>query len=146
MDWKHWYPCTNSSLQISIFQIREIFNISYFPQFNLSFEKKSLFPKTPKNHPKIYTKLPNSGQCNKHRDLASLETWPRYWQKGRVKRRENSLHIYPRLKVADPPSCRHWKTAQMEDWGRVIKTRHGPLWFKWRVDRIMRRVSVGMAV
>ena len=91
-------PCTNSSLQISIFQIRQIFNISYFPQFNLSFEKKCLFPKTPKNHPKIYTKLPNSGQCNKHRDLASLETWPRYWQKGRVKRRENSLHVYPRLK------------------------------------------------
>ena len=94
-----WYPCTNSSLQISIFQIRQIFNISYFPQFNLSFAKNSLFPKTPKNHPKIYTKLPNSGQCNKHRDLASLETWPRYWQKGRVKRRENSLHVYPRLKL-----------------------------------------------
>ena len=37
-------------------------------------------------------------KCNKHRDLASLETWPRYWQKGRVKRRENSLHVYPRLK------------------------------------------------
>ena len=68
------YPSTNSSLQISIFQIHQTFNISYFPQFNLSFEKKYLFPKTPKNHPKIYTKLPNSGQCNKHRDLASLET------------------------------------------------------------------------
>ena len=70
----NWYPSTNSSLQISIFQIHQIFNISYFPQFNLSFEKESLFPKTPKNHPKIYTKLPNSGQRNKRRDLASLET------------------------------------------------------------------------
>ena len=55
-----------------------------------------------KNHPEIYTKLPNSGQCNKHRDLASLETWPRYWQKGRVKRRENSLHVYPRLNGVSP--------------------------------------------
>ena len=36
---------TNSSLQISIFQIHQIFNISYFPQFNPSFEKKDLFPK-----------------------------------------------------------------------------------------------------
>ena len=44
-----WYPSTNFSLQISIFQIHQIFNISYFPQFNLSFEKKYLFPKTPKN-------------------------------------------------------------------------------------------------
>ena len=32
--------------------------------------KKYLFPKMPKNYPKIYTKLPNSG----HRDLALLET------------------------------------------------------------------------
>ena len=27
----------------------------------------------------------------------SLETWPRYWQKGRVNRRQNSLHVYPAL-------------------------------------------------
>ena len=43
----------NSSLQISIFQIHEIFNISYFPQFNLSFGKKISLsqnpPKSPKN-------------------------------------------------------------------------------------------------
>ena len=56
-----WYPSTNSSHQISIFQIHQIFNISYFCQFNLSFEKKNLFPKMPKTHPKIYTKPPNSG-------------------------------------------------------------------------------------
>ena len=29
-------------LHLKIFQIHEIFNISYFPQFNLSFEKKYL--------------------------------------------------------------------------------------------------------
>ena len=49
-----WYLSTNSSLQFSIFQIHQIFNISYFFQFNLSFEKKNLFPKMPKNHPQIY--------------------------------------------------------------------------------------------
>ena len=51
-----------------------------------------------KNHPKIYTKRPNGGYGNKQRDLALIKTWPRYWQKGRVKRRQNSLHVYPRLK------------------------------------------------
>ena len=29
--------------------------------------------------------------------LALFETWPRYWQKGRVKRRQNSLHVNLRL-------------------------------------------------
>ena len=53
-----WCKSTNSSLQILIFQIHQIFNISYFPQFNLSFKNKCLFPKS---HPKIYTKPPNSG-------------------------------------------------------------------------------------
>ena len=38
-------PPTNSLLQISIAQIHQIFNISYFPQFNPSFKRKSLFPK-----------------------------------------------------------------------------------------------------
>ena len=67
MGWKHfkessrlvggtvWCQSTNSSLQISIFQIHQIFNISYFPQFNLSFEKISLSQnaqKSPKNLPK----------------------------------------------------------------------------------------------
>ena len=42
-----------SSLQISIFQIHQIFNISYFPQFNLSFEKKYLFPKMSKINQKF---------------------------------------------------------------------------------------------
>ena len=63
----------------------------YFPQFNLSFDKKNIsFPK----RPKIYTKPPNSGYD--YGDLVLLETWPRYWQKGRVKPRQNSLHVYPR--------------------------------------------------
>ena len=42
------YPSINSSLQIAIFQIHQIFNISYFLQFNLSIEKNSSFPKCPK--------------------------------------------------------------------------------------------------
>ena len=53
-----------------------------------------------KNHQKIYTKPPNGGYGNKHRDLSLLETWPRYWQKGRIKGRPNSLHVFPRLKSA----------------------------------------------
>ena len=31
------------------------------------------------------------------RDLALFGTWPRYWQNGRVLRRQNSLQVYPRL-------------------------------------------------
>ena len=46
---------------MSIYQIHKISNISYFPQFKLSFEKKYLFRKMLKKHPKIYTKPPNSG-------------------------------------------------------------------------------------
>ena len=58
MGWKHYqtvdhpkrepqvgsglYPPINSSLQIAIFQIHQIFNISKFPQINLSFEKKNI--------------------------------------------------------------------------------------------------------
>ena len=60
--------------------------------------KKYVFRKMPKNHPKIYSKPPNSVYGYKHRDLALLETCAGYWQKGRVKRRQNSLHANPRLK------------------------------------------------
>ena len=35
-------PPINSSLQISIFQVLQILNISHFPQCNLSFEKKKI--------------------------------------------------------------------------------------------------------
>ena len=78
-------------LQIAIFQIHKIFNISYFLQCNLSFGKKYLFPKMPKNHPKTYTKPPT-----KHRDLA-LESDRDIGRKAVLKRHQNSLHVYPRL-------------------------------------------------
>ena len=78
-----WYrtircPSTNSSRQISIFQIHQIFNISYFLNLTYPFGKKSLFPKMPKNHPNIYT------MKWAERLLVLLESWRRYWQKGRV--------------------------------------------------------------
>ena len=51
--------------------------------------------------PKIHSNFTQNCQTvvmfYKHRDLALLETWARYWQKSRVKRRQNSLHVYPRL-------------------------------------------------
>ena len=90
-----WYPPINSSLQISIFQIHQIFNISYFPQFNLSFEKNISFQK----YPKITQKF------TQNRLTAVNEmSWRVVWNateiltEGRVKRRQNSLHVYPRLK------------------------------------------------
>ena len=60
--------------------------------------KKHLFPKIPKNHPNIYTKPPNNGYGYELRDLTLLETWPRNWHKGRVQRRQKSLHVHPRHK------------------------------------------------
>ena len=57
-----WYP---SSIKFfaSNFNFPNPSNLHHFifSQFNLSFEKKYLFPKIPKNHPNIYTKSPNSG-------------------------------------------------------------------------------------
>ena len=49
-------------------------------------KKISLNPKILKNHPNIFTKPQNR---DKQRDLA------RYWQKGHVNQRQNSLHVYP---------------------------------------------------
>ena len=46
-----------------------------------------------KNQPKIYTKPQNIGLCSKLRDLALLETRTRYWHKGHVERRQNSLQV-----------------------------------------------------
>ena len=57
----------------------------------------------PKNHPKIYTKLPNTGYGYKHRDLALLETWTRYWQKGRVKLRQTAFTCTTTMKTSDTP-------------------------------------------
>ena len=43
-----WYPSSNSSLQISIFQILQIFIISYFPNLTYPLRKSISFPKFPK--------------------------------------------------------------------------------------------------
>ena len=56
MGWKHYQtvnPLKESSRLVgdclSLVSIdHQIFNISYFPQFNLSFEKNISFPKCPK--------------------------------------------------------------------------------------------------
>ena len=56
----------------------------------------------PPKHPKIYTKPPNSGYGYEHWDLALLEAWERDWQKGRVKRRQNSVHVYPPFRTFNP--------------------------------------------
>ena len=48
----HFLDVCDSSLQISIYQIHQIFNISYFPQFNLSFEKKIALSKNAQKSPK----------------------------------------------------------------------------------------------
>ena len=96
MGWKHyqtvdhpnWEPQVGRGLfgiRLLILHFKFQFSKSiksstfhYFSQFNLSFEKKYLFPKMPKNHPKIYTKPPNRGEWDEQKDLVSLETWPRY--------------------------------------------------------------------
>ena len=103
-----WYPCNNSSFQISIFQIHQIVNISYFPQFNLSFEKKISFQKCPEITQK-FTQNCLTVVNVMSRDLALLETRPRYWQRGRVQPRQNSLHVHPRLKQeGNWNDCCHW--------------------------------------
>ena len=86
----------SKSIKSLIFHI--FLNLTYSLRKNL-FPKmsKNLFPKMSKNHSKIYKKPPNGGYGNKQEVLALLKTWPRYWQKSRVKRRQNSLHVYPRL-------------------------------------------------
>ena len=57
----------------------------------------SFTKKVSKNHPKIYTKPQNIGQCCKWRDLALLQTRTRYLHKGHIERRENSLQVKSRL-------------------------------------------------
>ena len=51
-SWQGLYASTNSLLQISIFQIHQIFNVSYFPQFDLSFEKTISLSKNTQKSPK----------------------------------------------------------------------------------------------
>ena len=83
-----------------IFQIYQIFNISYCPQFNLSFQKKISLSQNSQKSPKNLHKTAIQWliKWDKQRDLALLETGPRYWQKGHVKRRQDSLYHYPRIK------------------------------------------------
>ena len=71
------------------------------------------------NHPKIYTKPPNSAYAYgyKHKDLALLETRPRYWEKGRVKRRQSSLNVSPRLRT-------HWAKCRQTEKALVKKMKH----------------------
>ena len=86
-----------------------MFNISYSPQFNLSVKQKFLFPKVPKNHPKFtenrktLVNVLSRGiwRCLK-RQPRSQETWTRYWWKGHVKRRQNSLQLHARLTFKIP--------------------------------------------
>ena len=57
-------PSTNSSTQISIFRTRQIFKISYFLQFNLTFEKKTY----PSFHlPKVTQKF-----CTKPQNIENI--------------------------------------------------------------------------
>ena len=96
-----WYPSTNSSLQISIFQTIKSSTFHIF--LNLTYPlKKKILCQNAQNHPRIYIKPPKSSYDYKHRDLALPQTWARYWRKGPVKRGQNSLHVYPRrLKMTD---------------------------------------------
>ena len=107
MGWKHyqtirapgwwrtvWYPSTNSSFSKSIKSL--IFHI--FLNLTYSLRKNISFPKCPKITKNLH-KTALGAYGNKQRDLALLKTWPRYCQKGRVKRRQNSLLVYPRLNL-----------------------------------------------
>ena len=83
-----WCPFTNSSLQISIFQIHQNFNIS---SFHLSFKKKTSLLKLPKNHPKIYTNPKNIGYCFK-----LIEGFCVAWNVNEIlaeRQRENNLEV-----------------------------------------------------
>ena len=56
-----WCPSTYSSLQILIFQIHQIFNILYFRQFNLSFQKKISLHQNAQKSPKNLHKTAKQG-------------------------------------------------------------------------------------
>ena len=98
------YPSTNyqfsKSMKSSTFHI--FLNLTYPLRKNISFTK----------FPKIYTKPPNSCYSYKHRDLALLETWATNWWKGRVKRRQNCLHVYPALNRLLPEN--NWSYKQFQ--------------------------------
>ena len=90
------YSSTNSSLQISIFQIHQIFNISYFPQLNLS-----LIP-LPKC-PKITQKFPQNSQTVVNEISREIQRCLKLdrdiGRKAVLSYVKNSLHVYPCLNV-----------------------------------------------
>ena len=96
--------CTNSSLQLSIFKIYQIFNISYFLNLTHLLRKNLFLPKCPKITQKF---TPN---CKTWRELALLETWTRCWQKGHVKGCQN------RLRVTSPYPTFTWLLNIAESW------------------------------
>ena len=51
-----------------------------------------------KNHPKIYPKLPEVNVTRREIKRCLKRDRDIYWLKGRVKPRQNNLHVYPRLK------------------------------------------------
>ena len=70
MGWKHYQTVDprkrEPQVARGLFGIRLLilhFKFQFSKSINLTYplRKKYLFPKMPKNHPKIYTKLPNSG-------------------------------------------------------------------------------------
>ena len=112
MGWKHYqtvdYPKWEPQVGRGLFGIRllilhfkfqfskSIKSSTFHISLNLTYplRKNISFPKCPKITQK-FTQNRQTEANEMSRDiLASLETWPRYWQKGRVKRRQNSLHVY----------------------------------------------------
>ena len=81
----------SKSIKSSMFRI--FLNLTYSLRKNISFPKC----------PKITRKFTQNRQTvvmviSREILIALLKTWPRYWQKGRAKRCQNSLQVYPRLK------------------------------------------------
>ena len=86
---------TNSSHQILIFQIREIFlNLTYSLRKNISFSK-----------------CPKTQNCHKLGDLELLETWPRFRQKGRSKQPSYHAHSFQLLFI------HWWRGSSLEMYG-----------------------------
>ena len=96
---------TNSSHQILIFQMREIFlNLTYSVRKNIS------FPKCPKTQ-----------NCHKLGDLELLETWPRFRQERPVKtafisRAQFSVAFYPLMKRQQPRNVWNLQHLFAQQW------------------------------
>ena len=108
MGWKYFQtvdpPKESTSLVGGLFSIRLLilhFKFQFSKPIKSStfhiFLNLSLSQNAQKS-PKIYTKPQNIVLCSKERDLALLETCMRYWHKGHVEQRHNSLLVKSRLK------------------------------------------------